>query len=280
MSIKRYFIIIFVCCIIILSIGRFYIQQNHINSQNSITVIQSLQSWWNICEAMKSIYQQSFSVDSQVEYCRTKGREEYFKIQRLWWEGWSWVDYYNLRGNKIWSISQYWYGDWTIPEKPAISWKTYSNNDSCIKKNIQECGIIDLVSSYRWPEWLLKESEYAKTCENTLDKLWLNPRHQRTDWDSSRRDLSHRYFMCTDDSDIFYIGFTGSKIWDNKSANYQNFNTIGYFNFKGKSLWLITGFQLKTNGDQLHWISIYDKKAPYAIKRCIDIPTYDCYEWQ
>ena len=227
---------------------------------------------------MKNIYKKWWHSDVEMEYCRTFLGEYYLKIQGFWWEGWFWVDYYNIKGEKIGSISQYWDGFGTIPKHPTIIWKTYPNDDICQKRNIKECGVIDLLSSYRGPRGLLRNSEYAKTCENTLKKLWLDPRHQNTSLDSSRRDLSHRYFMCTDDNDIFYIGFTWDKNWNSQSASYQNFNTIEYFNFKGISLWLTTGFQLKINGDQLHWINITDQQAPYKIERCIYIPIYDCYE--
>lgn len=257
--------------IVISIIGFCYCFFINISNEKLIVSMKS----WEYCQGIKTIYDYGYYWWA-IQTCHTSLWKPYLMTTLYGIEWWHGNVFFDTGWNFIGEKSKYWAGDWTMPKDFYITGTILTG--TCIMNNLQQCWIIDLVSSYRWTWWLLKDSEYAKTCKNTLEKLWLDPRYQSTDLDSSRRDLSHRYFMCTDDTDIFYIGFTGSKIWDSISASYQNFNTIEYFNFEGISLWSTTGFQLKTDGDQLHGITISDEKAPYTIERCIYIPTYDCYE--
>lgn len=233
---------------------------------------------WDVCIGMINIYNKSLWNNNEFDYCTSESGENYLRIKSFWIEWWSWVNYYNIDWKNIWSISQYWEGNGTIPKNPTIVGRIFDDKDICEKRNIKECWVISLQSSYRWKEWLIKDSEYAKTCEQTIDKFWLNPNLQSTDGDSMRWELSNRIFMCTDNKDIFYVLFTGTKMWDERSATYQNYRTIEYFNMEGVSLWLTTWFTLKLNGQQLHGINILDENVPYKIESCIYMPIYDCYE--
>jgi hypothetical protein len=53
----------------------------------------------------------------------------------------------------------------------------------------------------------------------------------------TEKDVSvDNYFMCTDDREIFYIGFTGNNLGKQDVIAYQNLDTIQFYSLEGKNL--------------------------------------------
>ena len=203
---KYWYKIIFIILFILL--WGFFIY--HIKFQIQSEWSQIVVSESELCPWIKNIYER-WMFDNEIQKCTSDHWEKYFMIQRFWIEWGSWRDFFDLIWNQIWSISQYGAWDWTIPKNATISGKTFSW--SCVMVDLQDCGIIDLTTSYRGKKGLLKDSEYAKTCKNTIKKLWLTPPEV---YNNEFFTLENRYYMCTDDKQVFYIGFTGNKIGEKK----------------------------------------------------------------
>lgn len=236
------------------------------------------------CKGIKKIYNWYWA---NIQSC-TQDNDIYFKVTSFWFEWWSGDYFFNTKWDLVWSREQYAQGGWGVDAFwfPQSAYNRTQRMDpeikkgkiytwSCVSIDLQNtCGIIDLVSSYRGATWLLIESEYAKTCKIAQQKMGLR---LNDEW-LSMHELVWRHFMCTDDTSIFYIWFTGNKIEKSFSAPYQNYDTIQFFNLLGEQLWVSTKFKLKVNGDQLHEIDIKKSSGKtYDINRCTPIPIYDCY---
>lgn len=273
---KKYTILLIIFILLCSWVLLFFKKQYKNTQEDSIWQenISSL-SWFDtkLCSWIKYIYER-WMFDSEIQKCNTDNWETYFMIQRYGIEWWSWKDFFDIWWNQIGSISQYGASDWTIPDQPTIEWKILSW--SCTMVDLKSCWIIDLSNSYRGKSWLLKESEYAKTCKTTLKKLWLEPPEEFTE---TFFELGNRYFMCTDDKIIFYLSFTGNKIGDDGSAEYNNYDTIELYSMQWKTLWLAKEFWFKQNTNPFLWINIIQEISEInSINRCIPMPTYDCYE--
>ncbi len=227
-----------------------------------------------ICPWVKMIYDEGY-YGNEIQYCTSLSWEYHLMVERYGVEWWSGRNFFDLQGNELWKIEQYAEWDWTLPRFPWSSWKTF--DWSCKMIDLKSCNIIDLVSSYWSRNWLLTGSAYGKICKEALKKMKLRPTELWID----PYELWMKYMMCTNDSDIFYIWFTGAKIGNNKSALYQNYNTIQFYDLAWDELGYTTKFKLKTNGDILESINILGNdsdKSTYSIHRCIYMPIDDCYE--
>ncbi|USN57017.1 MAG: hypothetical protein H6766_00675 [Candidatus Peribacteria bacterium] len=70
---------------------------------------------------------------------------------------------------------------------------------------------------------------YARTCQQTFEHMDIWPDSVDTLSTEAWRDRSGRYWMCTDDKEIFYINYTGSRIADTRWEN-ANYDTLFFYN--------------------------------------------------